>query len=163
MIHLVSFLIYGLMAPVFHPVYISTSEILFAHDGTWSAEVKIFYDDLEDAIQNVRGVRPNLHPEHITDAQDDIFQYLQTKLNLKLSDQEVPYHLISCLRLEEIIIINIEGDGIWIPGNLWIENKILFELFEKQKNIMTIQHLTDKVFFYLSKKSTSKQLTLPLQ
>jgi hypothetical protein len=147
---------------IFHPVYISTAEIVFQQDGTWSGEIKIFFDDLEDAIQNMHGKRPNLIQQNLIKHRSEITSYLTANLKFVQADKRLVYNASECHRLEDIVVITIEGAVPWQEADLSIENTILVELFETQKNIMTIQCSTEKAFFYLNKRNSRKLFTLPL-
>ena len=142
-----------------HPIYISTSDVIFDAQGSWSGTIKVFYDDLEDALQNQGGKRPNLTSENLEQYYPQMYIYLSANLRF-MQGQILSYRLVSASRLGDIITISFHGNTKWEPNPLTISNTLLLDLFESQKNIMTIRRNSDSNFFYLRKGLTSKSIDL---
>ena len=117
-----------------HAVYISVLEI-----DSRNMRVKVFSDNLEDAIRN----------ESVS-----IEVYFQKKIKLQINDQNVNFDLKE---------VNVKGDSHWITFQLdvseewqsfYLEAAYFIELFPDQINVVKV--LSDKPrFFRLSKRNTS--------
>lgn len=144
---------------LFHPIYISTADMTFDAQGSWSGTIKVFYDDLEDALQNQGGKRPNLTSENLIYYYPQMQAYLRNKLQF-IQGEILSYQLVSASRLGDVITISIDGNDKWKPYQMTISNTLLLDLFESQKNIMTIRCNSDSNYFYLRKGLTSKSIDL---
>jgi len=147
-----------LFLALLHPIYISTSNVLLQAEGQWTATIKVFYDDLEDALQNQGGKRPNLVADSLAHYNTDIQIYLLAHLQF-IQGASLEYRVVSASRTGDVVTILIDGiDGWQQQKNMTIINTLLLDLFESQKNIMTIRRDGDSDYFYMRKGLTSKSL-----
>jgi hypothetical protein len=141
-----------------HALYLSSCEILIEESGSWYGSVRIFHDDLEDALQNATGSRPNLTQDQIHLLQQDIELYLNEHLFFKKESGRLPYKVEQIVRLEDLIEIGVVGIQVWDSTHLIVHNDLLIELFESQKNIMTIRRPGQFSTLYFNKQATEKKL-----
>lgn len=124
-----------------HAFYVSITDVEFLEEwGDFRIKVKIFTNDLEDALEKAGFGRLYLATEKESpEARISIYQYIQQKLSLKvgktpvnLSYEKVEYRDDACW-----IYAKVGQSCQW--DSLWIENKILFELFDTQTNIIRLK------------------------
>ena len=133
-----------------HAVYISVVEI-----EAEKIRVKVFSDDLRDAIRNDTGIVPDTAVSDFCDRHhEEIQQYFMKNLKIKINEKPVAYHYESA---------SFEGDSYWInfgfiPEQEWksiyIEDKHFMELFPSQSNIIKVK-ATDLRFDRLTSSKTS--------
>ncbi len=117
-----------------HAVYISVVEI-----EVNEIRVKVFSDDLRDAIRNHAGV---IAEDNTTDFcnkyQQEIERYFSEKLSLVINDESIPFKYESATD---------EGDSYWIKfqfdqeenwRSIEVEDKHFMELFPTQSNIIKV-------------------------
>ncbi|MBK8504555.1 MAG: hypothetical protein IPL46_21500 [Saprospiraceae bacterium] len=141
-----------------HALYLSTCEILIEEDWTWQGSIRIFHDDLEDALQNATGSRPNLTLDLIHLEQTDIELYLNEHLFFKTESGRLPYEIVQIVRTEDVVEIRLKGIQSWKSTHIIVHNDLLIELFESQKNIMTIRKSDQLSTHYFNKRTTVKEL-----
>lgn len=116
-----------------HAIYISVVEL-----ESDEIRVKVFSDDLRDAIRNHTGVQSVSIDDFCAKYQKEIQQYFGEKLRLKINEAEVPY---------QYKIATEEGDSYWITFSFiksgdWksvkVEDTHFMELFPTQSNIIKV-------------------------
>jgi hypothetical protein len=141
-----------------HALYLSTCEIIVEADGAWYGSIRIFHDDLEDALQNATSRRPNLNQEMIHQQQQDIEIYLNEHLFFEGEHSRLPYRIVQIERTEDVIEIGLKGIQSFKSNSIIIHNDLLTELFESQKNIMTVRKSGQLATLYFNKHNTVKKL-----
>lgn len=142
-----------------HGIYISVIEInhkLF--DTKAKVRIKIFTNDLEDALKNT--FQKSFRLDSIStclNGKDVIENYFSAHLKMAINDLQTTFKFKNCEK---------NGDSIWLnftmstPKN-WKKINItadyLMELFPTQSNIVSVLHGDDKRFFRLSSKSSSRE------
>lgn len=143
----------------YHALYLSTCEIVIEENHQWHGQLRIFHDDLEDALSNLTGKRPNLDRQ-LDPYQVSIQKYLNDHLLIENTHEKVLYIVSELSRNQDIIEILIKGMNPWIDDITTVRNDLLMELFESQKNVMIIKK-SDKIHtFYLKKSHTTEQVDL---
>lgn len=121
-----------------HAVYISVLEI-----DNQQMRVKVFSDDLADAIRN---------------DSSSIEAYFQKKIKLKINEQPIDFTLHE---------VSVEGDSHWITFNLYgpatwqtfaLEADYFMELFGDQTNVVKVTGEKPQ-FFRLTKSNPSCRFT----
>lgn len=140
-----------------HTFYLSTCEITIQSDRSWEGIVRVFHDDLEDALQHRFGMRPNLDEEGLKNQIENIQTYLNEHLLFTHKGGKAEYRIIKATRQNDILEILIRGKS-WSEKPLTIRNNLLMELFDSQKNIMTIKATQNMMTLYFNKVSASQQI-----
>ncbi len=138
-----------------HPVYISVSDIHVQSDRSWSGEIHVFYDDLEDALQNQDKTRPTLTINRIERYKTSIQKYLFHHLLLSSSAGAITYEISGISRIGDLATIQLVGEDQWPKGQIQMENKVFLELFESQRNIVKIHYPSKRQTLYFKKELTS--------
>lgn len=143
-----------------HALYLSTCEIKIEEDKSWYGSIRIFHDDLEDALQNATGSRPNLTEELISLEHQDIELYLNEHLFIEKEHGRLLFQIVQLKRIEDVVEIGLRGNQSWESPRLIVHNDLLIELFESQKNIMTVRKSGQLTTLYFNKHTTVKTLNL---
>lgn len=117
-----------------HKYYVSITEIYYNRQtSTLDVNIKLFYDDLQQAIEIEQGVRIT---DPIAEYEDEIDEYIQQ--HFKIGSANNPVNLQLRHITPEIDAIWIEYQSETIPFSLdWqITNTIFLELFDTQNNII---------------------------
>ncbi|MEM9337754.1 MAG: DUF6702 family protein [Bacteroidota bacterium] len=138
-----------------HAIYISVLEI-----DHREMRVKVFTDNLQDAIRNDSGYFTNIGEEaFLTIHKSAIHAYFQRKIQLKINDQNVVFHPKEA---------TVEGNSYWFTFSLepqkewksfYLKADYLMELFPEQINIVNV-HGRKPQFFKLTKLSSSYRFKL---
>lgn len=117
-----------------HAVYISVVEI-----EAKTIRIKVFSDDLRDAIRNHTGITSDSSTTNYCDRyQNEIQQYFYQKLTLTINESNVAFQYKESSE---------EGDSYWITFGFtkeedWksvkVEDKHFMELFPTQSNIIKV-------------------------
>lgn len=152
-ISILIFLAFSCLSATFHPIYLSLCTIEITDAQQWSATFNLFFDDLEDALQNQEGNRPNLITENLEQNKEPLQKYLSKHFQIK-SDEQMTYLISHMERKNDLVSIYIKGNGPWISRPVQITNTLLLELFESQKNIVKIKTSADAQLLYFKKNET---------
>ena len=154
---IVSLLLGGAGSPR-HALYLSLQEIRY-QAPTLSVGFRIFSDDLEDALRAHTGrFVPVIDHWQEAETQAAIMRYLQAKTTLSLDGQAVT------LSLDHI---EPQQDATWIacrlslpapPGLIEVNNRLLLEVFDTQKNLVRIYHGQEMHLSQLDQTQTRLQL-----
>lgn len=140
---------------IVHPIYLSTFEIKVSDDQHWKMSIRIFYDDLEDAIQNETGIRPNLKIGDLENHYASIEELLTGHMAIFRGDNKLEYTCEQATKINDVILITVVGLSDWPDGEIQIRCDLLLNIFHSQKNIVTVQKDTDLSTYYLHRARTT--------
>ena len=138
-----------------HAIYVSVVEISYGSDRNGKMQVKLFTDDLEDAILNHTGTRVKLNgncARHL----ELMEAYLKEHLAITIDRQAIDYNISGCEKvdistwLEFSFSCNDDWSAVRIQGDQ------LMELFPTQSNVFSVKYRDQKRMFRLT---TSKRTT----
>lgn len=126
-----------------HKFYISVSNINYSEeDKALQIVSRIFVDDIEDLLEERYEIKPELNTQdELENINQYIGRYLKEKFvitlngkpaEIKFLGKEYDVDIMKCY----IEILNVEASDL---QSLEISNKILFELFEDQQNIIHVR------------------------
>ena len=132
-------------------------------DDALQIKSRIFIDDLESVIKERYGVALNLATEQeIEDADDYVKKYFQQKFAVLLDGKIASYEFLGKKYDNDVAICYIEVPKTKLDQckTLAIENDLLTDFFEEQKNIVHIKVRGDKKSFVLIKENNKGMLNL---
>jgi len=148
------------LAPREHQIYISLSTFEILEDSSWRIRVQLFHDDLEDALQNKHGKRPTLSEEKVLDHAKNIERYLVSHLILESVDRKrLAYQLNHVYRENDLVVVELVGDGQWPHNKIQITNDLLLEIFASQKNIVKVKNNSRDQLFYFKKGQIQAEIS----
>jgi hypothetical protein len=133
---------------IFHPFYISLTEIRYKADQkSLEIEQKIFWDDLEVALSKDYGQKVNfLQPIDKAELNRMIREYLLAHNQISINGQLVVLEYLGYEIEEDAAWFYLEAKKVPLPKTVDIKSTLLLEHFEGQQNIVN---------FYLDKKPKS--------
>lgn len=120
-----------------HPFYLSVTELKYnSSEKTMQGAVKVFTNDLEDALKKINGFPVDLLNGKDTIALNKIlFEYLQDRLQITVNNKMQSYQLLGFENEQEAIWIYIESQDVESPKRIIIKNTILYDFVKVQSNI----------------------------
>ena len=144
-----------------HKYYVSTSLFNFTESNSVEITVRIFKDDLSSLMEGKYSNEYNSNSDLDSPLiQSKIREYLET--NISIYFDNIKYHP-KCLGTEnkkDLIVCYLELEKIPISNIIKLENKILFELFLDQKNIIHVKKNNNKQSFILTKDNSDYTLDI---
>ena len=122
----------------FHKYYVSVTEIEYVNEQK-SVQIisRIFIDDFELLLRNRYDERLTLAIENEDDLVDYYTEkYLKEKLKITINSQTLEFNFIGKEYEEDIMLSYLEIVGVENISSIEVTNRILFELFQDQKNIV---------------------------
>ena len=121
-----------------HKFYVSLTEIhCRAERGTIEVSMRIFPDDLDRAIRAITGTTPHIATKMEHDSADTwIAAYLESSFRLSFNGTEPRFHYLGKQPEDDAIWCFMEAELPALPDQVWIENRVLTEIYEDQKNIV---------------------------
>ena len=144
-------LVYALLM---HDIHISKSEVEYNLDSqSLQISTHIYIDDLEEIMGEELGAQ-NLFvgTEKETDSADYyIYQYVQDHLIFEVDDKPVTYEYIGKELSEDLLAVwvYLEAYNVEKVSSLKITYDVLMNLYDDQKNILSLKTPQDGKAFYL--------------
>ncbi len=159
------FLVLPLLAFVsVHKFYVSVTNINYSEkDRAFQITSRIFIDDLEAVLKERYGVETRLATGDESPVADEyIEKYFRAKLLLSLNKEPARYDFLGKKYDADVIVCYLELPEIDLARleSFEIQNEILTDLFEEQKNLVHIKWQGKKRSFILIKENNKGMLNL---
>lgn len=130
----------GSASAAVHPLYVSVTEINHnAADKNLEISCKIFTDDFEKALTSLYNKKVDLfNPKDKAETDRQVAEYVRKRLVIKLDGREVPLEFVGFERENDAIWSYFQSSVPVAPKRVEISNSILYELYEKQLNLMHV-------------------------
>ena len=142
-----------------HAIYIGLIDIEIETQEI-NMSVKVFSDDLEDAIQLDNGERVKIVGQtDFSDLLTIIETYIIRKSKVYLDDVAQKFHIASCENQGDTTWIFLSGEINSSYETVRVDNQLFFEIFDTQTNVVKIA-IDGKLYYYkLSKDTPSAEVT----
>ena len=143
-----------------HAIYIAVVEINHK-PRTTTAEVviKVFTNDLEDALFNAYKKHTKLESEDNCEAHGLLFEkYFSTHFSCVINDQERQISFKYCEKNEDALWLRFDMTCPERWNNLRLTADFLMELFPTQSNVISVFHGDEKKYFRLTNSKKSRQI-----
>lgn len=123
-----------------HPFYVSITSVDY-NDAAHRVEIssRIFYDDLEVALKDGRNLKIDLINPTDRPAVDSLMaSYFRNYFGLAVNGKPVPLHYVGYEIDEDVAWCFLEVTDINHVERLQLDNRLLFNQFPKQSNIMHV-------------------------
>ncbi|MBZ9627485.1 hypothetical protein LB456_00740 [Psychroflexus sp. CAK57W] len=144
-----------------HEFYLSVTDINYIQEKeTLQIISRVFTDDFEDVINKRYNKEfkliPNLEVEEI-----DIYieKYLRDKFVLETNNGPLTYNYLGRKYENDMVYLFLEVENLEIFEVLTVENLILTDLFEEQKNMIHFKSDNFKKSFILEKDFSNRSIT----
>ena len=145
-----------------HKFYVSVTKVEYYDKGKALQKTsRVFIDDFEKALEERYEVETLLGtPEEILNAEVYIEKYLNAKFLVKINGEAVRYQFLGKKYDNDIMICFLEIPEISIGevNSIEIQNELLMDIFEEQKNILHFKILEKKKSFVLIRENNKGML-----
>ena len=157
--------ILSLLSFTFHDIHISKTEINYKTEKqALQLSVNMFIDDLELAVMQAGGEKMNLFEKNEIITSDSLIaSYIQDHLRITVDNNPVEYFYLGKELSDDLQAswCYLELEGLEAFDNIEIENDIMLELYDDQKNIVNVLiNSKSKAFHILDKGLISKSINL---
>ena len=124
-----------------HETYLSVTEIEYRQDSK-SVQVisRVFIDDMEDVLTKRFGKEVSLAYKKDLSANKGLLEkYYSKKLSIKVKNQDIPLKLLGSKFDADQIVLFLEGKNVETFKTVEVENLVLTDLFDTQKNIVHVK------------------------
>ncbi len=147
-----------------HKFYVSVTNINYS-EKTDALQItsRIFIDDLDTLMKERYNIDTALGTKEESSLADDYIQkYLKAKFVLELNDEIVTYNYIGKKYDNDVVILYLEVPDIGFSGlnSISIQNEVLTDLYEEQKNLVHIKWKGKKKSFVLIRENNKGMLNL---
>ncbi|RXJ46114.1 DUF6702 family protein [Gelidibacter gilvus] len=145
-----------------HKFYVSVTEVVYVKEKT-SVQIitRIFIDDLENALRQRYNKHLTLAPENEAKEVEDYLQrYLKDKISIQINGKFVDYKFIGKEYDNDIVFCYLEIADVKDIKSFEISNKVLFESFDDQQNIVKLKIKDQNKSFILINQSDKALLKL---
>lgn len=128
-----------LMGFKLHPFHVSSTEVLYGNQKTIEVSTRIFTDDFELQLSKIFKVKIDLSNPKMHKSMDALVEkYIHSVLQIQSGNQAVPLQYLGYEINREATQIYLESNAVTVPKQLQINNKIMFQLFDDQNNIVHV-------------------------
>jgi hypothetical protein len=147
-----------------HKFYISVTSIGYSEkDRALQITTRVFIDDFDRALLERYGIKGNLATEdEASQADEFIEKYLNAKFALAIDDKNVAYNFLGKIYDNDIMICYLEVPKIDIRAatTISVQNEVLMDIFEEQKNVVHFKIENQKKSFVLIRENNKGMLNL---
>lgn len=140
-----------------HKFYVSVTQITYSgQDRSFQIISRIFIEDLEKILEERYGINPKLATKNeVGNSNDLIEKYLSYHFKLSINGKTVPFTYIGREYETDVVKCYMEVKDIDIKTvkRIVVENKILFDAFEDQQNIIHFKIGDKRTSFILVKEN----------
>lgn len=147
-----------------HKFYVSVTQVSYSAEAeALQITSRIFIDDFENVLATRYGAALHLATrEEASDADKYIEKYLQTKFVLRINGRETAYRFLGKRYDNDIVVCYMEIPEI-PPGSIKsveIQNEMLTDLYDEQKNIVHLLINDIRKSFVLVRENNKAMLNL---
>ncbi|WP_343487733.1 DUF6702 family protein [Allomuricauda sp. d1] len=138
-----------------HKFYVSVTNIKYSEEDTaFQVTTRIFIDDLENVLKERYEVELGLATDRESETSEAyIEKYLRSKFVITIDGEPVKYDFLGKRYDNDVAICYIEVPEMVLKDikTMSVQNEILTDLFEEQKNIVHVKWKDNKKSFVLIK------------
>ena len=140
-----------------HPFYVSTTEISINEDMS-EVKIKIFRDDLEDGLRLFHGNSISIDSDRkLAIASEEIDEYIKNKFQLSIDMYEIDISTSRHKLINDLVEISFFFNYEDEINEINIVNKILFDVYNIQKNVVLINYkskINSYIFSFSDREKT---------
>lgn len=151
-----------LLAFAAHKFYLSVTHVDYSEkDDSLQITTRIFIDDLEAVLLERYDTETNLATDMETDAAGDLIEkYLHSRFMVRVNGEDRPFQFLGKKYDNDVVVCYLEVPELGLPRlkSLEVQNDILTDLFEEQKNVVHFQIKGEKKSFVLVRENDKGML-----
>ncbi|MCM4153808.1 hypothetical protein DHD05_19625 [Arenibacter sp. N53] len=149
---------------VAHKFYLSVTSIEYSDkDKALQITTRVFIDDMDKLLLERFGIKGNLaNKDESSLANEYIEKYLNSKFAIEIDSKNVVYNFLGKKYENDILIIYLEIPKINIDtvAMVTVQNEVLMDMFEEQKNVVHFKLKGQKKSFVLIRENNKGMLNL---
>ena len=143
-----------------HKFYVSVFVIEHNETNkTLEITTQVFIDDMEMLFRN-KNIEIDIYSKSDIISDSLIEDYFKSVFKIKKNSEILEYELLGKELFDDILNCFIEVKGIYREDSLIIQNKLLIDLYDSQKNIIHFRSQNKNKSFLMNYKKTEIQLNL---
>lgn len=152
--------IYGLILFLTsHPLHLSFTNIEYSDSkNIWEITVKLFKDDFTDELKNLYGVDINLETDNFSTEQEAYFHtFISDHFKLQFDKDTIyvdSWKFTGVKQNFEAIWLNYSFHSPGQPSEVYIENTLMFNMFQDQKNLLIFSDGINQKSFQFKKNNS---------
>ena len=160
---LFGFLISSTIIADLHEFHLSKSMMKYnQEEKAIQISLHLFIDDFEEALASKGADSMNLFKKIEHPRADEYIQlYLKDRLHIIVDDQELEFEYIGKEMSEDLagIWMYLEILNVEVPESIEVENRLLIEMFEDQRNIMNVSANGKSDYLMFTSEDIKQKLT----
>ncbi len=149
---------------VAHKFYLSVTTVDYSEkDRALQISSRVFIDDMDKLLLERYGLKANLATkDESSQANDFIEKYFRSKLAISVNGKEVAYDYLGKKYDNDLMICFLEIPGVELDtlNSVAVQNEVLMDYFEEQKNVVHIRVKGEKKSFVLIRENNKGMLNL---
>lgn len=145
-----------------HKFYVSVTNMNYSEkDDAFQVTTRIFIDDFEGVLKERYGIEAKLATENEAKIADEyIEKYLRAKFLVYLNGEQMGYDFLGKKYDNDVVICYMELPKVGLKNleKMEIENEILTDLFDEQKNVVHVKWMDNKRSFIMIKSNAKGML-----
>lgn len=147
-----------------HKFYVSVTNISFSEDDSaFQITSRVFIDDLDKLLKERYGIEAKLAtPDEAKIADEYIEKYFRTKFLVEFDGEVVQYNFLGKRYDNDVVICYLEITDVDLSKikTMSVQNEVLTDLFDEQKNVVHIKWKDNKKSFVLIRENNKGMLNL---
>ena len=132
-----------------HKYYVSTSLFNFTDTNSLQITIRLFKDDFKDALKKKYSINHVLTDQILIDStyHSNIDNYFNSFLTVSFDDKKNKLNFLGLENKNDMYVFYLEIENLPDFYNLSIDNKLLFDLYSEQQNIIHVKKNGNKKSF----------------
>lgn len=147
-----------------HKFYVSVTNIAYSEDDkAFQITSRVFIDDFDKLLKERYGIEAKLAtPNESKIADEYIEKYFRSKFVVQLDGEIVQYNFLGKRYDNDVVICYLEIPNVKLPElkTMSIQNEVLTDLFDEQKNVVHVKWKGNKKSFVLIRENNKGMLNL---
>ncbi|MBA4746094.1 MAG: hypothetical protein H2058_12635 [Muricauda sp.] len=147
-----------------HKFYVSVTNIAYSEeDSAFQITSRIFIDDLDKLLKERYGIEAKLAtPKESKIADEYIEKYFRSKFIVEFDGEPVPYNFLGKRYDTDVVICYLEITNVDLSNvkTMSVQNELLTDLFDEQKNVVHVKWKNNKKSFVLIREKNKGMLNL---
>lgn len=124
-----------------HPFYLGVTDLKYnAREKALQGAVKLFTNDLEDALKKVHGRTIDLiNPKDTAETARILRAYLDKHLAFTINNQVRTFEFVGFEQEQEAVWMYLEIKNCPLPKKISVQNSLLYEHLKDQSNIIHLE------------------------
>jgi len=145
-----------------HKFYVSVTNIVYSEeDSAFQITSRVFIDDLDKLLKERYGIEAKLAtPNESKIADEYIEKYFRTKFVLSMDGEIVSYNFLGKRYDNDVVVCYLEIPNVDLSQvkQMSVQNEVLADLFDEQKNVVHVKWKDNKKSFVLIRENNKGML-----